>query len=141
MLTGKLCFFKCRRQEISTWKSYASQPIYQQKWKTIVMKSTQNVLIKFSKLYRSTRTRIINLGPWKLIWGSQSAISSFNLLALLELLFLDISSLKSPPITISCEFLKTRNFNLEILCISTYLPTKVENDRYEEYSECIDQIF
>ena len=36
---------------------------------------------------------------------------------------------------------KTRNFNLEILCISTYLPTKVENDRYEEYSECIDQIF
>ena len=37
--------------------------------------------------------------------------------------------------------LKTRNFNLEILCISTYLLTKVENDRYEEYSECIDQIF
>jgi stalled ribosome rescue protein Dom34 len=31
--------------------------------------------------------------------------------------------------------------NIPILCISTYLPTKVENDRYEEYSECIDQIF
>jgi hypothetical protein len=41
---------------------------------------------------------------WKLIWSSQSVISSFNLLALLDLLFLDISSLKSPPITISCEF-------------------------------------
>jgi endonuclease/exonuclease/phosphatase family metal-dependent hydrolase len=41
--------------------------------------------------------------------------------------------------TLSCPIeLKT---NIPILCISTYLPTKVENDRYEEYSECIDQIF
>jgi exonuclease III len=39
---------------------------------------------------------------------------------------------------IQCIELKT---NIPILCISTYLPTKVENDRYEEYSECIDQIF
>ena len=39
---------------------------------------------------------------------------------------------------IQCIELKT---NIPILCISTYLPSKVENDRYEEYSECIDQIF
>ena len=38
---------------------------------------------------------------------------------------------------IRCIEIKTAN---PLLCVSTYLPTKVENDRYEEYSECIDQL-
>lgn len=33
------------------------------------------------------------------------------------------------------------NIEHPILLISVYLPTKMKNDRYEEYSECIDQIF
>jgi hypothetical protein len=87
----------------------------------------------------------------------------FNLFALLELLILEISSLKSPPITISWELWNWTNSidhpvniisdgNSRIQCIeiktanpllyvSTYLPTKVENDRFEEYSECIDQLY
>ena len=38
---------------------------------------------------------------------------------------------------IRCIEIKTAK---PLLCVSTYLPTKVENDRYEEYSECIDQL-
>jgi hypothetical protein len=39
---------------------------------------------------------------------------------------------------IQCIEIKTAN---PLLCISTYLTTKVENDRFGEYSECIDQLY
>ena len=39
---------------------------------------------------------------------------------------------------IQCIEIKTAN---PLLSVSTYLTTKVENDRFGEYSECIDQLY
>jgi hypothetical protein len=33
------------------------------------------------------------------------------------------------------------SINNPILLISIYLPTRVENDRFEEFSDCLDQLY
>jgi hypothetical protein len=61
-----------------------------------------NLLQNVTRTLSKTLT-LINVGPWKFICSSQSEMRLFNLFALLELLVLEVSSLKSPQITISWE--------------------------------------